>query len=105
MKKTTRSHQLMRRAAAAVVAASLVSPLAAVAQEYARIAPDAEASILDASPVQPDPRAARPVEVKQPAYRLGFVEYEGKTDAGEQSVMPGFDWRDPATGLVMGYDD
>lgn len=104
MKKTIRSRPLMLRTAAAVVAASLISPLAAVAQEYARIAPDAETSILDASPVQPDARTARPVEVKQPSYRFGYVEYEFN-DAGEQPVMQGFDWRDPATGLIMGYDD
>jgi len=104
MKKQSTSYRFALRAAAAVVAVFCLSPLAAVAQDYARLAPEAEISLHDGMPAGLEPRTARPVEVQQPAYRLGYVEYEGN-DAGEQTVIPGFDWRSPTTGLVQGYDD
>jgi len=104
MKKRSTSTRFAIRAVAAVVAALCLSPLAAVAQEYARFSPEAEISLHDGTPVGNEPRMARPVTVQQPAYRLGYVEYEGN-DSGEQPVIPGFDWRSPTTGLVEGYDD
>ena len=104
MKKRSTFNRFAIRAAATVVAVFCLSPLAAVAQEYARVVPESEISLHDGIPAGIEPRTARPVEVKQPAYRLGYVEYEGN-DAGEQPVIPGFDWRSPTTGLVQGYDD
>lgn len=102
MKKQYTSRRFVIRTATALLAVCCLSPLAAVAQEYANRGPNGDASILDASPVQSEPRSARGRE--QPAYRFGFLEYEGN-DAGEQTVIPGFDWRSPTTGTAHGYDD